>query len=73
MGKRKYDFYSLLDDIKHIIGLLIIAVLWLAILFNPVIISFYCGNPLYLLLYIMFPIEMIVGIFTTKIILVFFD
>lgn len=47
-----------------ILGVLII--LWVLIFFNPVIISYVKETPVWLFLYVLFPVEFAVGLSITK-------
>ena len=49
--------------------LILTGILWIFILFNPVIISIVKDNWLWLFLYFVVPIQIIIGIFLSKILL----
>ena len=54
---------------KLLIGLIIIILMWGGFLFHPVIISIIKGNPIWLFLYALFPIEAIIVSLLTSIII----
>lgn len=61
---RKTKILSLIN-LFRVLGIIFIVVMWILILFNPVIIMFYYGNPLYLFLYLLIVPEIFVGALVT--------
>ncbi len=60
MGRR-FRMFSL-RGLFQVLGLLFLAVLWILILFNPVIFFIVYGNPLWLAMYLLIVPEFFVGV-----------
>ena len=57
----KRAIISKLKDIKDLILVIVLIILWLLICLNPIIIAIYKGNPAWLLLYLVVPVEVFIG------------
>lgn len=59
-------FKEILIMLKEFLILGVLIILWALILFNPVIISYVKETPVWLFLYVLFPVEVLVGLSITK-------
>ena len=57
----KRAIISKLKDIKDLILVIVLIILWLLICLNPIIIAIYKSNPAWLLLYLVDPVEVSIG------------
>jgi len=71
--KRKGYTLPTLKDVFQVIGVLAIMAVWTLVLFNPVFIAIHYSNPLFLLLYLLLPMEFFVGALLTGFIFAILD